>query len=57
MPEFCNWSVEPYIINSKTRYRVINKFTKEVLDDAQGYGFKTELKARKCYIYKLYHPM
>lgn len=57
MTEFNNWTVEPYIINSKTRYRVINKFTKEVLDDAQGYGFKTELKAKKCYVYKLYHPM
>lgn len=48
-----NWKVESYIVNSETRYRVIDKTTNEILDDAQGYGFKTETKARKCFYWKI----
>ena len=34
------------------RYIVINKDTGEVLDDAQGYGYKTIQKAYAAYSYK-----
>lgn len=37
------------------RYVVINPETGEVLDDAQGYGFKTRQAAYKCYGFKLNH--
>ena len=50
-----NWKVGSYTVNSETRYRIIDKATNEILDDAQGYGFKTELNARKCFYWKLYN--
>lgn len=34
------------------RYVVINKDTGEILDDAQGYGYKTPQKAYAAYDYK-----
>lgn len=34
------------------RYVVINKDTGEILDDAQGYGYKTPQKAYAAYNYK-----
>jgi len=42
----------PYTISGDTRYRIIDAETGEVLDDAQGYGFKTAQKAYACYAYK-----
>lgn len=38
--------------NSEDRYVVVDKDTGEILDDAQGYGFKTAEKAYKCFHYK-----
>ena len=40
------------IRNSEDRYVVVDKDTGEILDDAQGYGFKTAEKAYKCFHYK-----
>lgn len=34
------------------RYIVINKKTGEIVDDAQGYGYRTEKGALTSYIYK-----
>ena len=34
------------------RYIVVDKETGEVLDDAQGYGYKTAQGAHKAYVYK-----
>lgn len=34
-----------------TRYVVIDKNTRQVLEDAQGYGFKSKQKAYACYAY------
>ena len=34
------------------RYIIIDKETGEVLDDAQGYGYKTKRNAYACYGYK-----
>lgn len=48
--------VKQQIINGCQRYVVVDDITGEVLDDAQGYGFKTSEAARKCYWYKQYHP-
>ena len=39
------------IRNSEDRYVVVDKDTGEILDDAQGYGFKTAEKAYKCFHY------
>ncbi len=36
----------------ESRYIVIDTETGEILDDAQGYGFKTKQKACACYAYK-----
>lgn len=35
------------------RYLVLDRETGEILDDAQGYGYKSKLKAYKAYGYKL----
>lgn len=40
-------STEPY----KPRYVVIDSETGEVLDNAQGYGYKSHENARKAYFY------
>lgn len=52
-----NWTVEEFTNGQEIRYRVVDITTFKVLDDAQGYGYKTELKARKCYVWKLYHSV
>lgn len=36
----------------ETRYSIVDIETGEVLDDAQGYGYKTAQKAYKAYTYK-----
>lgn len=38
------------------RYIVVNSETGEVLDDAQGYGFKSAQKACACFAYKNASP-
>lgn len=38
--------------NFEDRYVIVDKDTGEILDDAQGYGFRTAEKAYKCYHYK-----
>ena len=35
------------------RYKIIDEETGEVLDDADGYGYKTAMKAMNAYRYKL----
>lgn len=52
-----NWTVEEFLNGQEIRYRVVDKTTSKVLDDAQGYGYKTEAKARKGYVWKLYHSV
>ena len=37
------------------RFIVVNEITGDVIDDAQGYGYKTKDKAWKAYTYKLHH--
>ncbi len=37
---------------TETRYRIISIETGEILDDAQGYGYKTAQKAYAAYAYK-----
>lgn len=37
------------------RYIIIDKETGEILDNAQGYGYKSKQNAYKCYNYKLKH--
>lgn len=39
--------------DDKTRYRVVAEDTEEILDDAQGYGYKTIQKAYAAYGYKI----
>ena len=43
-------------INGKQRYVVVDGATGAVLDDANGYGYKTEKNALRAYYYKLYSP-
>ena len=52
-----NWTVEEFSNGQEIRYRVVDKTTLKVLDDAQGYGYKTEVKARKGYVWKLYNSV
>ena len=39
--------------NYETRYVVVSTDTGEVLDDAQGYGYRTAQKAHAAYAYKI----
>lgn len=39
------------VVNEK-RYIIIDEVTGEILDDAQGYGFRTYQKAIKCWAWK-----
>lgn len=38
---------------TETRYYIVKKDTGEILDDAQGYGYKTAQKAYAAYAYKI----
>lgn len=38
--------------NRETRYRLVDSETGEILDDAQGYGYKSAQKAYASYAYK-----
>lgn len=44
-------NVPPYD-TSEIRYRIVSTDTGKVLDDAQGYGYKTAQKAYSAYAYK-----
>ena len=47
-------SLDKYNIERfKDRYRVVDIETGEIIDDAQGYGFKTIQGAYKCLYYKI----
>lgn len=37
--------------NGETRYIILNGDTGETFDDAQGYGYKSEEKARNAFAY------
>lgn len=46
------WENHPAYTTSEIRYRIISTETGEILDDAQGYGYKTAQKAYAAYGYK-----
>lgn len=43
---------EPSYDTNETRYCVVSAETGEIIDDAQGYGYKTAQKAHAAYAYK-----
>ena len=43
---------QPHEHNTETRYCIVSTITGEILDDAQGYGYKTAQKAYAAYTYK-----
>lgn len=46
------WNNCPAYDTTEFRYRIVSSETGEVLDDAQGYGYKTAQKAYAAYAYK-----
>ena len=46
------WDIEPEYDTYEIRYRIVSIKTGEVLDDADGYGYKTAQKAYSGYAYK-----
>lgn len=46
------WDNMPAYNEVKTRFQIVSTETGEVLDDAQGYGYKTAQKAYAGYAYK-----
>lgn len=46
------WNNIPAYDTYEMRYRIVSTDTGEVLDDAQGYGYKTAQKAYSAYAYK-----
>ena len=46
------WEDHPAYNTRETRYYIVDTNTGEVLDDAQGYGYKTAQKAYAAYSYK-----
>ena len=46
------WFDEPAYDTRESRYRIVDTETGEVLDDAQGYGYRTAQKAYAAYAYK-----
>ena len=46
-----SWDIS--FAKSYIRYQIIDEETGEVLDDANGYGYKTAMKAMNAYRYKL----
>ena len=48
-----NEKIEPYNPNEyETRFRLVNKDTGEIIDDAQGYGYRTVQGCYKAMYYK-----
>lgn len=45
-----NYSVVP--MEGTDRFIIIDSYTGEILDDAQGYGYRTEEKAHKAFVWK-----
>lgn len=39
-----------------TRFVILDKSTGEIIDDAQGYGYKSQQKARAAFLYKNEDP-
>ena len=46
------WNNSPSYDTYETRYCIVSIDTGDVLDDAQGYGYKTDQKAYSAYAYK-----
>lgn len=46
------WNSSPAYDTFEIRYQIVSTETGEVLDDAQGYGYKTAQKAYSAYAYK-----
>jgi hypothetical protein len=46
------WDNEPAYDTEETRFCIVSTETGEILDDAQGYGYKTAQKAYAAYGYK-----
>ena len=46
------WNNEPAYDKTKRRFCIVSTDTGEILDDAQGYGYKTAQKAYAAYAYK-----
>lgn len=46
------WNNEDEYDTYETRFRIVATDTGEILDDAQGYGYKTAQKAYAAYAYK-----
>ncbi len=51
--ETAPWDSMPAFDTTETRFRIVSIETGEVLDDAQGYGYKTAQKAYSAYGYKI----
>lgn len=47
------WDTNFYYNKKETRFCIIDSETGEILDDAQGYGYKTAQKAYSAYAYKI----
>ena len=50
-----SWTIQEYNKDGESRYRIIDKLTQTVIDDAQGYGYKTSEKAIRCFVWKQTH--
>lgn len=46
------WNDTPAYDTHETRFRIVSTDTGEILDDAQGYGYRTAQKAYSAYAYK-----
>ena len=50
-----SWTIQEYNKDGESRFRIIDKYTQTVIDDAQGYGYKTSEKAIRCFVWKQTH--
>lgn len=50
------WDNHPAYDTHEKRYRIISATTGEILDDAQGYGYRSPEKAYASYIYNKKNP-
>lgn len=49
-----DYRVVPQMYGNKTRYVIVNT-AGIIMDDAQGYGYKTEKAAHRCWCWKKYN--
>ena len=49
-----DYRVVPQLYGTKTRYVIVNT-AGIIMDDAQGYGYKTEKAAHRCWCWKKYN--